>query len=160
MSSGPNVNITINLPGTQMSLIQMTSEIVAKNNEIRIAEELTPDFFIGPNGKILPKQFKKWIGKNKRDSLLNKVKNPMLKNAINQLYRPGSFIGDGGTASIIKFEKETGIGLGKSGGTHIQKGKEILRYIQVKILTLPDLSQSDQKIAKKMMKSLRNAIWR
>lgn len=36
-----------------------------------------------------------------------------LKKAIGEVYRPGSIIGDGGTADIIKFEKETGILLSK-----------------------------------------------
>lgn len=66
--------------------------------------------------------------KYRRESLLRKAKNPKVKNVVSQLYRAGSFIGDGGTASVIKFEKATGIGLGRNGNTHMQKGREMLRY--------------------------------
>ena len=88
---------------------------------------------------------------------MKKVKNPKLKNAVNQLYRPGSFIGDGGTASIIKFEKRTGLGLGRNGGTHIQKGKDMVKYLENKVLNQP-LSNSDRKTANKLLKSLKKAI--
>lgn len=160
MSSGPTIDIAIGLPGSQMSLNQMISEKIATDNENRVEKELMSDFFVGPNGKVLPKQFKKWIGKSKRDFLLKKAKNIKLINAINQLYRPGSFIGDGGTASIIKFEKETGLGLGKQGNTHLQKGKEMLKYISKSVLTQPDLSLTERKIANQLAKALRKAIWR
>ena len=51
----------------------------------------------------LPGKYKNWIGLSKRDKLLKRAKSEKLKNAIKQLYRPGSFIGDGGTASVLKF---------------------------------------------------------
>ena len=51
---------------------------------------------------------------------MNSVDDIKLKNAIGEAYRPGSVIGDGGTADVIRFERETGLLLSKSG--HIQKG--------------------------------------
>lgn len=66
------------------------------------------DFYVGPNFMALPGKYKNWIGVSKRDKLLKRAKNEKLKNAIKQLYRPCSFIGDGGTASVLKFEKRTG----------------------------------------------------
>lgn len=83
-----------------------------------------------------------------------------MKNAINQLYRPGSFIGDGGTASAIKFEKATGLGLGNKGNSHVQKGREMLKYIESKVLGQTNLSESDKKIARQLAKSLKKALWR
>lgn len=160
MSSGPNINIVKGYPGKQIEIEQITSEIIATENEQKIAKELVPDFFVGPNGKVLPKELKKWIGKNKRNSLMIKSKNEKLKNTINQLYRPSSFIGDGGTASIIKFEKSTGLGTGSKGNTHIQKGREMLKYIETKVLKQTNLSAADTKLAKQLAKSLRKAIWR
>ena len=148
------------LPGNQIDIIQITSEIVAIKTELRTEEDLMPDFFVGPNGKILPGELKRWIGTSRRDSLLRKAKNQKLKNAINMLYRPGSFIGDGGTASVIKFEKATGIGLGSRGNTHMQKGREMVSYIEKKILTQTDLSASDRKLANELAKSLKKAMWR
>lgn len=160
MSSGPSVDIVKGLPGTQIEIDQIISEITAKENEERIAGELQPDFFVGPNGKVLPIELKKWIGTSRRDSLLRKAKDSKVINAVNQLYRPGSFIGDGGTASVIKFEKTTGIGLGSKGNTHMQKGLEMLKYIETKILVQKNLSASDRKLAQQLAKSLKKAMWR
>lgn len=160
MSSGPSVDIVKGLPGSQIEIDQIVSEVTAKENEKRIAGELEPDFFVGPNGKALPRELKKWIGTSRRDFLLKKAKNPKLKNAVNQLYRHGSFIGDGGTASVIKFEKRTGIGMGSKGNTHMQKGREMLKYIEKKVLSQDNLSASDRKLAQQLAKSLRKAIWR
>lgn len=95
-----------------MGFEQTTSELVARENETRIFNELKTDFFVGPNGKILPKAFEQWIGANRREALLKKAKNPKVKNVVNQLYRPNSF--------------------GSNGNTHMQKGKEMLRYIEKK----------------------------
>ena len=66
------------------------------------------DFFVGPNGGVLTAKHKHWIGVSKRTSLLRKAKNKKLRNVINQMFREGSFIGDGGTASALIFEKRTG----------------------------------------------------
>lgn len=160
MSSGASIDIVKGFPGTQLEIDQLFSEIIAKENESRVTQELFPDYFVGPNGKILPKEYKKWIGTSRRDSLIKKAKDPKVRNAVNQLYRPGSFIGDGGTASIIKFEKATGIGLGSKGNTHMQKGREMLKYIETKILTQENLSASDRKLARQLSRSLKRAIWR
>ena len=163
MSTGEKVDVAKGMPGKQLSIKQFISVLMAKANEERIKEELEskePDFFVGPNGRILPKEFKNWIGSSRRDSLLKKAKDKKVKNAVNQLYRPGSFIGDGGTASVIKFEKATKLGLGYQGNSHIQKGREMLHYIDKKILTQSNLSASDRKLAEKLAKDLRRAIWR
>ena len=66
------------------------------------------DFYVGPNSMVLPGKYKNWIGVSKRDKLLKREKNEKLRNVIKQLYRSGSFIGDGGTASVLTFEKRTG----------------------------------------------------
>lgn len=118
-----------------------------------------PDFYVGPNGKVLSAQYKKWIGKSRRDKLLKNVKNKSLKNAISQLYRPGSFIGDGDTASIVLFERRTGIGLGNNGGTHEKKAVEMIAHIRNKILG-QDLSKLELKIAKNLIKKLERALLR
>ncbi len=115
------------------------------------------DFYVGAIGKVLEAKYKKWIGVNKRERLLKKAKNPKLKNAINQLYRPGSFIGDGGTASVLKFEFSTGVSL-NNGKTHEQKAKDYCKHIS-RILNKNDLCASDKKLAnnsrKKLLKNLR-----
>ena len=122
-----------------------------------MAVDRDTDYYIGVNGKILPSQYKDWIGTNIREDLLNQTENPELKNAISQLYRKGSFIGDGGTADIIKFEKATGIMMGKNGGSHIQKGMDLAKYIENKILPLV-VNTPDEILARKLLQSLNSAL--
>ena len=159
MSSGERVDVAYGLPGGQSTIEQFDSEFIARENEERIAKELEPDFYVAPNGKAVPKELKQWIGDNQREILLKNAEDVKLKNAISQLYRKGAIIGDGGTASVIKFEKTTGIGLGRNGNTHIQKGKEMIKYIENKILKSQDLSNSDKELAEKLVKDLRREIW-
>jgi hypothetical protein len=159
MGTGTKINIANGMPGKQIYISQFASKITSEANEERIKKELDIDFFVAPNGKALPKEFEHWIGSSRRIALQGKAKNPRLQNVINQLYRPGAIIGDGGTASVIKFEKRTGIGLGKNGNSHIQKGKEMIRYIERKVLPQKDLSPSDRKLAQKLAKSLKKAVW-
>ena len=80
-----------------------------------------------------------------------------LKNAVNQLYRPGSFIGDGGTASIIKFEKATGLGLGKGGKNHLQKGIDMIKYLE-RVARSEKLSPGDRKLLRKLKNNLLKAV--
>ena len=120
---------------------------------------LEPDFYVGPNGKVLPSQYKDWIGTNIQKELLDQAENPQLQNAIKQLYRENSFIGDGGTADIIRFEQQTGLMLGKNGGSHVQKGIDMAKYIENKIL-IQDLSPSDRTLATQLLEDLYNALGR
>ena len=159
MSSGESVNVAYGLPGEQTIIDQFESEMVARANEERIANEIEADFYVGPNGKALPKELKGWIGDNKRDVLLSIASDARLANAIKQLYRKGAFIGDGGTADAIKFEKATGLGIGRNGNTHIQKGKEMIKYIENKVLKNESLSKSEKKLAKQLAEALKKAIW-
>ena len=135
-------------------------QLTVENGELEqlvSANENKVDFYGGGSGKLLPAEYKQWIGVSQRDNLLSKAKNVVLRNAVNQLYRPGAFIGDGGTASFIKFEKRTGLYLGKNGGTHEKKGIEMIKYIEKKILT-QNLSNSDRKLAKKLVRKLKQAL--
>ena len=159
MSSGESVNVAYGLPGEQTIVDQFKSEMAAQANEERVANEIETDFYVGANGKALPKELKDWIGDNKGDALLNKASDAKLKNAIKQLYRRGAFIGDGGTADAIKFEKATGLGIGRNGNTHIQKGKEMIKYIENKVLKNASLSKRDKELAKQLAEALKKAIW-
>lgn len=115
------------------------------------------DFYVGTNGQVLPGKHKKWIGVSRRERLLGKAKNEKLKNAINQMYRPGSFIGDGGTSSVLKFEKRTGLRVGRNGNSHLQKALEMERYMSNKVLK-EKMSKSDRKMANGIYKKLKLAI--
>ncbi len=118
-------------------------------------ESSKPDFYVGENGQVLPAKYKHWIGVNKRESLLKKVTNSELKNAIDKLYRKGSFIGDGGTASVLKFEKRTGLKVSKTG--HLEKAIGMKKYLN-RIIANEPLSKKDRKIARALLKSLIKAI--
>ena len=118
-----------------------------------------PDFYVGPNGKELPSQYKDWIGTNIQKELLEQAENLQLQNAIKQLYRGNSFIGDGGPADVIRFEQQTGLMLGKNGGSHVQKGIDMAKYIENKILT-QDLSPSDRALAIQLLEDLYSALGR
>lgn len=115
------------------------------------------DFYVGENGTVLHAKYKKWIGVSKRDHLLKSVSNSKLKNAINQLYRPGSFIGDGGTASVLKFEKRTGEHVSQNPKGHYIKAVETGKYIRNKVLS-ENLSKKDRKTATKIAKQLQRAV--
>lgn len=82
-----------------------------------------------------------------------------MKNAIKQLYRGNSFIGDGGTADVIRFERQTGLMLGKNGGSHVQKGIDMAKYIENKIL-IQSLNPSDRELAMRLLEDLYNALGR
>jgi len=60
-----------------------------------------------------------------RDSLLNTAQNPQLRNIINELYRPGGHIGDGGTAAMLRHEFFLGLT-----PTHLQKANERIAGLQ------------------------------
>lgn len=123
--------------------------LIKHNYLVYVKSGKTADFYVGPNGKVLPSQYKDWIGTNMQGKLLSQAENPQLQNAIKELHRGKSFIGDGGTADVIRFEKETGIMLGRNGGSHVQKGIDMASYIQNKILS-QNLSDTDRNLATRL----------
>ena len=82
---------------------------------------------------------------------MKKAKDPELKNAVNQLYRPGAMIGDDGTASVLKFEKATGLGIAKHGKPHTIKAENTIKYLK-------HILKSDRKLANKLLKGLIKAL--
>ena len=116
-----------------------------------------PNFYVGANGGVLPFELKKWIGVNRRERLLKKAKSKELKNAVEYLYRPGSFVGDGGTASALKFEGSTGLGIGKSGNTHLKKATDFIKHLE-KLETDKSLSKGDRKLVREFKTKLLKAM--
>ena len=115
------------------------------------------DFYLGVNGQVLPGKYKKWIGVSRREHLLRDVKNNNLKKTIDSLYRPGSFIGDGGTASVLKFEKRTGLHVSRNPLGHYIKAKETIRYLKNKVIK-ENLSHKDYKVANKVIRKMQQAM--
>ncbi len=65
---------------------------------------------------------------SKRDELLAKMKTPKGKSIINELYRPGASVGNGGTADKLIDETINGVKPGDKG--HYQKAKDRVREIE------------------------------
>lgn len=124
----------------------------------KVKDKREPDFYVGLNKKALKAEHKKWIGVSRRDRLIKKAKHPKVKNLVNELYRSKSFIGDGGTASALKFERSTGLGLGRNGNSHIEKAQNTIRHINKNILTIENLSPSDRKLAIQLRNKLIKAL--
>lgn len=91
----------------------------------------------------------------KRDELLNSVQNQKLKNAVDQIYRPGATTGDGGLADAVKHELATGEQVG--GRSHIQKALERIQNLE-NIIKKENLNQKDLEIATEMLNDLKNAL--
>ena len=115
------------------------------------------DFYVGENGQALPGKYKNWIGVSRREHLLRSIKNANLMKAIDALYRPGSFIGDGGTASVLKFEKRTGEHVSRNPEGHYIKAQEMTRFLKNKVLK-ENLSNKDRKMANKVIRQLQYAL--
>ncbi|OGH71182.1 MAG: hypothetical protein A2921_03090 [Candidatus Magasanikbacteria bacterium RIFCSPLOWO2_01_FULL_43_20b] len=94
-------------------------------------------------------------GKNTRGVLLDNVSDHKLKEIVQQLYRKGSKIGDGGTADALRYETQTGDLLSKSG--HIEKATgritELTRY-----LGQDNLSTQDRQIGQSLLNNLKDAV--
>jgi len=133
-------------------------DIVHEIKEDERINNIEPDFYVGLNGKVLEAKYKYWIGENKRNYYLNKAKSVETVTIINELYRPGSFIGDGGTAAIRKFEKETSLNCGrilKNGevGNHKKKVQDSVKWIQ-RIL-LQDIPSDDKILLEELLDKLK-----
>jgi hypothetical protein len=103
--------------------IEFDREYSQKQNDKKV------DFYGGPNGKILEGKYAGWIGNNRMKQLLNNMDGDGAKKYIKDAYRPKSFIGDGGTVDIRKFEKATGRNCGRKGNSHSQKVDDLINEI-------------------------------
>ena len=78
-----------------------------------------------------------------------------LKNAIDQIYRPNSQIGDGGLADAVRYELKTGKLVG--GKSHIQKANERIKNLE-NIIRKENLNEKDLKIAKDILNDINMAL--
>ena len=95
------------------------------------------------------------INNSKRYKLLNSTQNTKLKNAIDQIYRPNSQIGDGGLADAVRYELKTGKLVG--GKSHIQKANERIKNLE-NIIRKENLNEKDLKIAKDILNDINMAL--
>ena len=90
-----------------------------------------------------------------RDQLLNTVQNEKLRNAIDEIYRPGATFGDGGLADAVRHELATGQLVG--GKSHILKARERMANLQ-NIIRRQNLSPRDLIIAQQLLDDLIDAL--
>lgn len=89
-----------------------------------------------------------------RDTLMSEATTDTTRSVINELYREGSGIGDGGTADAIRHELATGELVG--GRSHIRKGRERLRQIERILRRNPD--HPDRELLERLANDLRDAL--
>ena len=124
--------------------------------ELIPSESGGPDFYVGENGKVLSAKYSEWIGDNQMQTLLNEAISEEAKRYIRSDYRRTSFIGNGSTAAILKFEKETGLNCAREGRNHQKKAEDLVRQLQ-KIL-LHNLPESDRIMLQKELSDLEKVI--
>ena len=90
----------------------------------------------------------------KRESLLSAATTEQVRRIINELYREGADVGDGGTADAIREELATGKPVG--GRSHVRKGKERLRQIEKILSSNPN--HPDREILEQLRDDLKNAL--
>ncbi len=86
-----------------------------------------------------------------RDKLLSTIQNSDLKNIVDQLYRPGAAVGDGGTASKLVQEFYEG------SSTHLIKAQERLNQLN-NLAKSGKLGLNDLDILDALRNDLENAI--
>jgi hypothetical protein len=116
-----------------------------------------------PRGSVRAFVSQKYIGPSRqlgtaRMNLLANATSPKLRNMINDLYRPdplGKQVGNGSTADAIRFERETGILLSKSG--HFAKGYQYITGLE-RLIGSGQLAGKDLEIAKEIVADLKDAL--
>ena len=129
-------------------IIPIIGEVGDTNKALRIADKAI-------DGAKVADGVNDAITLSTRSKLLNKAQNPKLRNAINEIYRDGATIGNGGLADAIRHELKTGELVG--GKSHIQKGKERIKNLE-NILHKQELSNSDREIAEELIQDIGLAL--
>ena len=86
-----------------------------------------------------------------REKLLSTVQDPTLKRFVDQIYRPGATVGDGGTADKLIAEFYEG------DARHLPKANERLNGIN-RIINSGKLGLNDLDLAEALRDDLKNAI--
>ena len=86
---------------------------------------------------------------------MNQASDPKLKNTIDEMYRRGAEIGDGGLADAVRYELETGKLVG--GKSHIKKCQERIKNLK-NLLRKNNMNQDDTNLASNLLQDLINAL--
>lgn len=88
------------------------------------------------------------------------VSEASLRTRIDEMYRVDSEIGSGSTADALRFERETGIGVG--GADHRQKAQDTLRFLNTWLRTHRNegsgASSQDYQVAQNLVRDLEHAL--
>jgi hypothetical protein len=100
-------------------------------------------------------------GPSEREQLLSEVNNPELKDLLNELYRPGATIGDGGTAAALEQEVRDNDELLRPGGAisfqHYEKAVSYVKSLG-KLVKAQILGPQDEDIALGQINQLSRAV--
>lgn len=113
----------------------------------------TTDFYAGPNGHIIKAELSSWIGNNQYKKYLKNAEGEEAKKFIRTAYRKTAIIGDGGTAAVRKFEKATGLNLGRNHHNHSKKVNDLVRQINNSLEKT--MSENDKKFLLQRLKELK-----
>lgn len=91
---------------------------------------------------------------SQREALLSEATTSEAERIVNELYREGADIGDGGTADAIREQLRTGKLIG--GRDHIRKGRERLRQIERILANNPD--HPDRLLLERLRDDLKDAL--
>lgn len=104
--------------------------------------------------QIKSKELETTLSKSTRDRMLASVKTEKGKQIISELYRPGAYIGDGGTADKLLDEAINGIQPGEK--AHYQKACDRVREITKTLIK--NLAPGDEEVLIREKEKLENAI--
>ncbi|MCR5491361.1 MAG: hypothetical protein K6F32_04455 [Bacilli bacterium] len=107
-----------------------------------------------PENKGAKNASRKPLMSTKGQELLSQAKTLEVKNIIEQLYRPGATIGDGGTADALRHEKKTGQSTG--GKSHEGKARE--RISQIKRILDKRKDHPDKDLLQRLLDDLTDAL--
>lgn len=81
---------------------------------------------------------------------------PVLSQAMNEMYRDGARVGSGSTAAAVRQERATGGTVG--GRTHTQKAEGYVKFLERWLEKNPTASPGDRAAAENVLRDLRNAL--
>ena len=90
-----------------------------------------------------------------REHYLNNVTHSKLRNHIDELFKEGAIVGNGGTADALRKELSTGIKVG--GKLHYSKAKERVKGL-LKLIRSGKLNDKEREIALELAIDLKNAL--
>jgi hypothetical protein len=106
-----------------------------------------------PKDRIQHEEHKREL---RRDMEKPHIKDPKLRDFVDELYRPGGEVGTGSTADAVRYERETGEMV--RGRDHIDKGRRTIKYLEKWLRNNPTADSGDRAAAENVLRDLKNAF--